>query len=126
MRIFPRAKFVLLPPEATERNGSETINSDFGMFNKNSLHGRKDDRITENQELVTSNGVNNTLQNFCERTDNGTYNQVFKCFNNIRNFLLYFCHKKNCGFGIPIKLSQLGVSFKRDLLRLTAEQYGDG
>jgi hypothetical protein len=59
LRIFPRAKFVILPPQTAICQGSVKINPLFNLYEAARLHLRKDGNITKNLEYVTSNGIEN-------------------------------------------------------------------
>ena len=57
LRIFPRAKFIILPPETIQTNGSVRINPAFNLHDTDYLSQRKDGSITNNLEYIASNGI---------------------------------------------------------------------
>jgi len=70
LRIFPRAKFVILPPETAHSNGSVQINPSFNLYEGDNLGLRKDGNITNNLQYISSNGkAGCTLTKSLVRTD---------------------------------------------------------
>ena len=57
LRIFPRAKLVILPPEVYDCNGTTKINPHFDKQKVNRDGDRKNGKIAEHLEYITSNGI---------------------------------------------------------------------
>ena len=73
MRIFPRSKLVILPPEVYECNGTARINPRLDKQKVNRDGDRKDGKIAEHLEYITSNGIKTKVINAIDPKRRGRY-----------------------------------------------------
>ena len=73
MRIFPRAKLVILPPEVYECNGTTKINPHLDKQKVNRDGDRKYGQIAEHLEYITSNGIKTKVINAIDPKRRGRY-----------------------------------------------------
>ena len=73
MRIFPRSRLVILPPEVYECNGTTKINPHLDKQKVNRDGDRKDGKIAEHLEYITANGIETRLNSVNDPKRQGRY-----------------------------------------------------
>ena len=73
MRIFPRSKLVILPPEVYKCNGTAKINPRLDKQKINRDGDRKSGKVAEHLEYITSNGIETKVNHVNDPKRRGRY-----------------------------------------------------